>query len=94
MTTAKPSTPLSRAKAQAGDLGDYVSYYLAAAYFDSSRIPEASALLRLFDHSYPDSLLVRDAQALYANALLADGQAQAAAALLKKTASRPERMSN
>jgi soluble lytic murein transglycosylase len=75
---------LSRAKAQAGDLGDYVSYYLASAYFDSSRIPEASALLSDFDHSYPDSLLVRDAQVLYANALLADGQAPAAAALLEK----------
>jgi soluble lytic murein transglycosylase len=75
---------LSRAKSQAGDLGDYVSYYLASSYFDSSRIPEASALLNNFDHSYPDSLLVRDAQVLYANALLADGQAQAAADLLEK----------
>jgi len=35
-------SPLNRAKVHAGDLGDYVSFYLATAYFESGQAAEAS----------------------------------------------------
>src|SRR5207253_1487675 len=70
---AKAVDPLTRAKAQAGDLGDYVGYYLGTSYFESGRVPEAVATLADFDKSYPESLLIRDARSWYANVLLAQG---------------------
>jgi hypothetical protein len=39
----KAIDPLSRAKPHAGDIGDYVAYYLAASYLQSGRTPEAVA---------------------------------------------------
>ncbi len=75
---------LSRAKPHAGETGDYVAYYLAAAYQQSGRIPEAVASLSAFDQNFPQSLLVRDAHVLYANTLLADNRAKDAVALLEK----------
>jgi soluble lytic murein transglycosylase len=75
---------LSRAKPHAGETGDYVAYYLAAAYQQSGRIPEAVAALSAFDQNFPQSLLVRDAHVLYANALLADNRPKDAVALLEK----------
>ncbi len=80
---AKAIDPLNRAKPQAGDLGDYVDYYLSASYFQTSHVAEASAILSQFDKTYPESLLKRDARVLYANALLADHRPQDAAALLE-----------
>src|SRR5437879_5001714 len=65
---------LSRAKPHAGETGDYVAYYLAAAYQQSGRIPEAVAALSAFDQNFPQSLLVRAAHVLYANTLLADNR--------------------
>ena len=81
---ARAIDPLNRAKPHAGDLGDYVSYYLGSAYFQSGRMAEAIATLNGFDKSYPDSLLVRDAAVAYASALLADGRAKDAVELLEK----------
>jgi len=75
---------LSRAKLHAGDLGDYVDYYLATAYLQTGRTAEAINVLREFDKAYPDSLLIRDAHVLYANALLTDNRAAEAVALLEK----------
>jgi tetratricopeptide (TPR) repeat protein len=80
---AKTIDPLSRAKPHAGDIGDYVAYYLAASYQQSGRLPEAVAALNTFDQTFPQSLLVRDAHVLYANALLADNRAKDAIALLE-----------
>jgi len=74
---------LNRAKPHAGDLGDYVNYYLSSAYFQTGHLAEAIALLADFDKTYPDSLLLRDAHVLYANALLADNRAKEAVALLE-----------
>lgn len=74
---------LNRAKPRAGDLGDYVNYYLSDAYFQTGRIAEALLILSNFDTNYPDSLLRRDARVLYANALLSDGRPREAAALLE-----------
>ena len=76
--------PLNRAKPHAGDIGDYVSYYLGTAYYQSSHLAEAIATLSSFDKTFPESLLIRDTHVLYANALIADGKATEAIELLEK----------
>jgi soluble lytic murein transglycosylase len=81
---AKASDPLNRAKPLAGDLGDYVAYYLGTSYLQTGHIPEALATLADFETAHPDSLLVRDAHVSYAGALLAEGRAAEAVALLEK----------
>jgi len=80
----KAVDPLKRAKPRAGDLGDYVSYYLGNSYFQSGRMPETVAILADFDKTYPESLLIRDARSLYANALLSEGSSQDVIALLER----------
>ncbi len=80
---AKAIDALSRAKPQAGDIGDYVSYYLAASYLEAGRTPEAGAVLSSFDETFPQSLLSRDAHVLYAGALLTDNRPKDAIALLE-----------
>src|SRR6201999_558068 len=45
----KAIDPLNRAKLHAGDLGDYVDYYLGSAYFQTGRMAEATATLGPFD---------------------------------------------
>ncbi len=81
---AKAIDPLSRAKAGASELGDYVAYYLGDAYLDTGHNAEALSTLAGFSETFPDSLLIRDAHLSYANALLNEGRAQDAAALLEK----------
>jgi soluble lytic murein transglycosylase len=79
---AKAIDPLSRAKPHAGDLGDYVDYYLGTSYLQTGRTAEALSTLADFATAHPDSLLVRDAHVSYASVLMAEGQAAEAAALL------------
>ena len=86
---AKAVDPLNRAKPQAGDLGDYVSYYLGTAYFQAGRTAEAVSTLGEFDKDYPESLLLRDAHVLYASALLAENRPQDAIALLENDRQPP-----
>jgi soluble lytic murein transglycosylase len=81
---AKAIEPLSRAKVHAGDLGDYVAYYLGVSYLQTGHTAEALANLSDFSQAHPDSLLVRDAQLSYADALLLEGQAAEAVTLLEK----------
>jgi soluble lytic murein transglycosylase len=81
---ARAIDPLSRAKVHAGDLGDYVDYYLGTAYLQTGRTAEALATLTDFAKTHPDSLLVRDAHVGYSSVLLAEGQAAEAAALLEQ----------
>lgn len=81
---AKAIDPLNRAKPRAGDLGDYVAYYLGLCYLQTGRQGEALATLADFGTAYPDSLLVRDAHVSYAGALLTEGRAAEAAELLGK----------
>src|SRR5450432_4296054 len=81
---AKAIDSLSRAKPHAGDIGDYVAYYLAASYLESGRTPEAVAAPSAFDENFPQSLLARDAHVLYASALLTDNRPKDAIALLEK----------
>jgi soluble lytic murein transglycosylase len=80
---AQAIDPLNRAKPRAGDLGDYVTFYLGTAYFQTGRLAEAVATLGGFEKAYPESLLIRDAHVAYANALVADGRAQEAVELLE-----------
>jgi soluble lytic murein transglycosylase len=75
--------PLNRAKLHAGELGDYVAYYLATAYLETGKAAEAVATVGGFEKSFPASLLVRDACVLNANALLSDNRASEALPLLE-----------
>ncbi|HVI09129.1 MAG TPA: hypothetical protein VND65_12635, partial [Candidatus Binatia bacterium] len=79
---AKAIDPLNRAKVHAGDLGDYVAYYLGTSYLQTGRVPEALANLNDFSQAHPDSLLVRDAAISQAAALIQENQAEQAVALL------------
>jgi len=81
---AQAIDPLNRAKPHAGDLSDYVNYYLANAYFQTGHMPEAAAILSDFEKQEADSLLLRDARVLYANVLLSDNRPQEAATLQQK----------
>ncbi|HTW57453.1 MAG TPA: transglycosylase SLT domain-containing protein [Terriglobales bacterium] len=81
---AKAIDPLNRAKPLAGDIGDYVAYYLGTCYVQTGRQGEALATLADFGTTYPDSLLVRDAHLSYAEILLSEGRAAEAAQLLEK----------
>jgi soluble lytic murein transglycosylase len=81
---AKAVDPLNRAKPRAGDLGDYVTYYLGKSYLQTGKSAEALATLTGFDAVYPDSLLARDAHIVYASALLAEGRPLEAAELLEQ----------
>jgi len=81
---AKAIDPLNRAKPLAGDLGDYVAYWLGTCYLQTGRQAEGLAALANFDSTYPDSLLGRDAHLSYASALLTEGRAAEAAELLEK----------
>ncbi len=81
---AKAIEPLNRAKAGPSELGDYVAYYLGEAYLNTGRNPEALSTVADFSKNFPDSLLIRDAHLVYASALLTEGRAQEAAALLEK----------
>ncbi|MFZ1130290.1 MAG: transglycosylase SLT domain-containing protein [Terriglobales bacterium] len=80
----KAIDPLNRAKAGASELGDYVAYYLGDAYLKTAHNAEALSTLADFSKNFPDSLLVRDADLVYADALLNEDRAAEAAALLEK----------
>ena len=82
---AKAIEPLNRAKPMAGDLGDYIAYYLGTCYLQTGHQAEGLAALANFETTYPDSLLIRDAHLSYANALLGEGRAVEAAAVLEKS---------
>ncbi len=81
---AKAIDPLNRAKSGASELGDYVAYYLGDAYLKTAHHAEALSTLADFSKDFPDSLLIRDAGLVYANALLEESRAREAAALLEK----------
>ena len=81
---AKAIDPLNRAKVHAGDLADYVDYYLGVSYFQTGRMAEAGAILSAFEKNYPASLLIRDSHVMYANVLIADGRSAEAVGLLEK----------
>ena len=81
---AKAIEPLSRAKAGASEVGDYVAYYLGDAYLRTGHNAEALATLADFDKRHPDSLLIRDAHLLYATVLVTEARPHEAALLLER----------
>jgi soluble lytic murein transglycosylase len=81
---AKAIDPLNRAKPLAGDLGDYVAYYLGTCYLHTGHQAEGLATLANFGATYPDSLLVRDAHLGLATGWVSEGRASEAAELLQK----------
>ncbi len=81
---AKAIDPLNRAKAGASELCDYVTYYLGQSYLNTGRNAETLSSLAQFEQKFADSLLIRDAHLAYANALLQEGRAPEAIALLEK----------
>jgi len=85
---------LNRARPQAGDLGDYVNFYLGTAYYQAGRQAEAVATLGGFEKAFPDSLLMRDSHVAYGNALVADGRAQEAVELLETDVQKTDRQKN
>jgi len=80
---AQAIEPLKNARTHAGELGDYVDYYLATAYAGAADPPHAAAALAEFQTKYPDSLLARDAMVVYAGALVSTGQEKEAITLLE-----------
>jgi soluble lytic murein transglycosylase len=82
---AKAIEPLNRAKPLAGDLGDYVTFYLGSCYLQTGHQAEGIAALANFGATYPDSLLVRDANLSYATALIGEGRASEAVDVLEKS---------
>jgi soluble lytic murein transglycosylase len=81
---AKAIEPLTRAKEGASEVADYIAYYLGDAYQRTGHNSQAIATLADFSDKFPDSLLIRDAHVVYANALFDEGKAAEAAALLEK----------
>ena len=75
---------LNRAKLHAGDLSEYVTYYLGNAYMQTGQSAQSVATLKDFDTQYPDSVWTRDAHIVYANALMQESKPQDAAALLEQ----------
>lgn len=80
---AQAIDPLTRARPRAGDLGDYVDYYLGTAYYQTGRVADAITTLSSFEQNYPNSLLIRDTHVLYANALVGNHRAADAIAILE-----------
>jgi soluble lytic murein transglycosylase len=74
---------LKKAQPHAGELGDYVDYFLAQAQASSGDPQGALATLHQFDSRYPGSLFAREVDVVQANALVSTGQAQAAIDLLE-----------
>jgi len=81
---AKAIDPLNRAKANPGELGEYITYNLGNAYLQTGHTAEAVATLQGFSKKYPDSLLITDADVALANGLLAEGHPQTAVEVLEK----------
>ena len=80
----KAILPLKTAQKRAGDLADYVAYFLAIAYAGSGDTGHVIATLGDFEGDYPDSLFIRDASVVYANALVAEKKPQDAIAVLER----------
>lgn len=81
---AKSIDALQRAKTHAGEIGDYVAYYLANSQLQSGHSAEAITVLDKFDDDFPQSLLIRDAHVLYAQALISANRPKEAVLLLAK----------
>ncbi len=79
---AKAVPALKRAQPRAGELADYVDYFLAMAYGAQGDAAGVVKALGKFESNYPDSLFTVDAAVIYANALVVQKQPQEAIAAL------------
>ncbi|HEY5164043.1 MAG TPA: tetratricopeptide repeat protein, partial [Terriglobales bacterium] len=77
--------PLQRAEPGAGDLADYVTYFLGDSYQAAGQSEQAVATLRDFQTKYANSIFSREASIVYANALVATGNPQLAVTVLSRT---------
>ena len=81
---AKAIDPLKRAQSQAGELGDYVTYFRALAQGGMGQSDQVVTTLGNFEKDYPDSIFARDAYVVLANALIAQNKVPDAIALLER----------
>ena len=77
------ATTLEKARPRAGELGDYVDYFLASAYSESGQAGQAAKTLEGFAARYPESLFKRDAAQLEAEALRTLGKSRDAITILE-----------
>jgi len=75
---------LKKAQVRPGELGDYVAYFVATAEGGSADPVQMAVSLADFQKKFPDSIFVRDAAAMYVNALLSSGDAQQAITVAQK----------
>jgi soluble lytic murein transglycosylase len=66
------------------DLADYASYFTATAYSGLQQQPQVVTALANFGTQHPDSLFLRDAELMYANALRATGNSVQAVRVLEQ----------
>ena len=81
---ARAIDPLKLALPRAGDLTDYVTYFLGSAYQATGASEQAIATLQDFQQKYPGSVFSTEAAVTSANALSNTGDAGQAIALLEK----------
>lgn len=80
---AKALPALQKAQVRAGEVSDYVRYFQAQAYSGAGQSEKVVASLKDFGKNQQDSVFLRDAAALYANALVSEGQPKEAAKFLE-----------
>ena len=80
---AKAIAPLEKARPYAGELSDYVRYFEALAYGGSGQSEKVVAVLKNFSKECEDSIFLRDARAVYGEALVASGRAAEAISFLE-----------
>lgn len=73
---------LKNAQAKAGELSDYVDYFLASSYQQSGQPAMAVSAIGNFDETFRQSVLQHDAEVLYGNSLMAGGHADQAISFL------------
>ncbi len=75
---------LKKAQPKAGDLADYVAYFMAVAQKGIANPQQTVKALADFQSRYPDSIFDRDAAVMYVGALLDNNQPQDAIAVALK----------
>ncbi len=86
---AKAIEPLKKARTHAGELDDYVAYFLAVAQNGSDQPADAVASLRDFATRFSDSIFLRDAALVQAGALVALARPKEAVAVLEERRQPP-----
>jgi soluble lytic murein transglycosylase len=80
----KAVVDLKNAEPRAGEVADYVAYFLGSSYATLGDANNAASTLQNFEDRYPDSLFLRDAMLNYARALITLGQDQKAVSIISR----------